>query len=39
MCIRDRPPRPYDDATLLAAMKSAGREIEDDALALSLIHI
>lgn len=28
-----QPPRPYDDATLLAAMKSAGREIEDDALA------
>lgn len=28
-----QPPRPYDDATLLAAMKNAGREIEDDALA------
>lgn len=27
------PPRPYDDATLLSAMKNAGREIEDDALA------
>ncbi len=29
-----QPPRPYDDASLLAAMKSAGREIEDDALAI-----
>jgi DNA topoisomerase-3 len=28
-----QPPRPYTDATLLAAMKSAGREIEDEALA------
>jgi DNA topoisomerase III len=28
-----QPPRHYDDATLLAAMKNAGREIEDDALA------
>ena len=28
-----RPPRPYNDATLLAAMKNAGREIEDDNLA------
>lgn len=28
-----RPPRPYNDATLLAAMKSAGREIEEDSLA------
>ena len=27
------PPRPYNDATLLAAMKNAGREIEDDSLA------
>jgi DNA topoisomerase-3 len=27
------PPRPYDDATLLAAMKNAGRSIEDEALA------
>jgi DNA topoisomerase-3 len=27
------PPRPYEDATLLAAMKNAGREIEDEALA------
>ena len=25
------PPRPYEDATLLAAMKNAGREIEDEA--------
>ena len=31
-----QPPRPYDDATLLAAMKSAGREIEDDALATAM---
>jgi DNA topoisomerase-3 len=28
-----RPPRPHNDATLLAAMKNAGREIEDDSLA------
>ncbi|MCP3877518.1 MAG: DNA topoisomerase III, partial [Sulfitobacter sp.] len=28
-----QPPRPYTDATLLAAMKNAGREIEDDSLA------
>ena len=28
-----QPPRPYTDATLLAAMKNAGRELEDDALA------
>lgn len=28
-----QPPRPYDDASLLAAMKNAGRAIEDDALA------
>ncbi len=28
-----QPPRPYTDATLLAAMKNAGREIEDDTLA------
>jgi DNA topoisomerase-3 len=28
-----RPPRPYNDATLLAAMKSAGREIEEERLA------
>jgi DNA topoisomerase-3 len=28
-----QPPKPYTDATLLAAMKNAGREIEDDALA------
>jgi DNA topoisomerase IA len=28
-----QPPKPYTDATLLAAMKHAGREIEDDALA------
>ena len=28
-----QPPRPYTDATLLAAMKNAGREIEDDELA------
>ncbi|MBK1720426.1 type IA DNA topoisomerase [Thiocystis violacea] len=28
-----QPPRPYDDSSLLAAMKNAGRAIEDDALA------
>jgi DNA topoisomerase-3 len=28
-----QPPRHYTDATLLAAMKNAGREIEDDSLA------
>jgi DNA topoisomerase-3 len=28
-----QPPNPYTDATLLAAMKNAGREIEDDNLA------
>ena len=28
-----QPPRPYTDATLLAAMKNAGRNLEDDALA------
>ena len=28
-----QPPKPYTDATLLAAMKNAGREIEDDTLA------
>ena len=28
-----QPPRPFTDATLLAAMKAAGREIEDEALA------
>ncbi|WP_296695511.1 type IA DNA topoisomerase [Thiocapsa sp. UBA6158] len=31
-----QPPRHYDDATLLAAMKNAGREIEDDALAAAM---
>ena len=33
-----RPPRPYNDATLLAAMKNAGREIEDDSLAEAMKH-
>ena len=28
-----QPPKPYTDATLLAAMKNAGRDIEDDTLA------
>jgi DNA topoisomerase III len=28
-----QPPRPFTDASLLAAMKGAGREIEDEALA------
>ncbi len=31
-----QPPRPYDDATLLAAMRHAGREIDDDALAAAM---
>ncbi len=31
-----QPPRPYTDATLLAAMKNAGRELEDDELAAAL---
>ncbi|WP_295879289.1 type IA DNA topoisomerase [uncultured Thiohalocapsa sp.] len=31
-----KPPRPYDDATLLNAMKHAGREIDDDALAAAM---
>ncbi|WPL15773.1 DNA topoisomerase 3 [Thiorhodovibrio winogradskyi] len=29
-------PRPFDDASLLNAMKNAGREIEDDALAAAM---
>lgn len=29
-------PRPYDDASLLNAMKNAGREIEDEALAAAM---
>ncbi|EXJ13905.1 DNA topoisomerase 3 [Imhoffiella purpurea] len=28
-----KPPKPFEDASLLAAMKNAGRRIEDDALA------
>jgi DNA topoisomerase-3 len=28
-----RPPRPYNDATLLGAMKNAGRDLDDEALA------
>ncbi len=28
-----QPPKPYTDATLLAAMKNAGRDLDDDALA------
>lgn len=28
-----QPPRPHTDATLLAAMRNAGRDLEDDALA------
>ena len=31
-----KPPRPFDDATLLNAMKHAGREIDDDALAAAM---
>ncbi|TVQ86098.1 MAG: DNA topoisomerase III, partial [Chromatiaceae bacterium] len=37
--VRERetqPPRPFDDATLLSAMKGAGREIGDDALAAAM---
>ena len=28
-----KPPKRYTDATLLSAMKNAGRDIEDEALA------
>ena len=31
-----KPPRPYTDATLLTAMKNAGRQVEDDELAAAL---
>ena len=31
-----QPPRPFDDATLLNAMKQAGRDIDDDALAAAM---
>lgn len=31
-----QPPRPFDDATLLNAMKQAGRNIDDDALAAAI---
>ncbi|MCG6941249.1 MAG: DNA topoisomerase 3 [Thiohalocapsa sp.] len=31
-----KPPRPFDDATLLNAMKHAGRDIDDDALAAAM---
>ena len=31
-----QPPRHFEDATLLSAMKQAGREIEDDALAAAM---
>ena len=31
-----QPPRPFDDATLLNAMKHAGRDIDDDALAAAM---
>lgn len=31
-----QPPRPFEDATLLNAMRHAGREIEDDALAAAM---
>ena len=33
-----RPPKPFTDATLLAAMRSAGRLIEDDSLAAYMKH-
>ncbi|MFT5089526.1 MAG: DNA topoisomerase-3 [Candidatus Latescibacterota bacterium] len=31
-----KPPRPYTDATLLTAMKNAGRQVDDDELAAAL---
>ena len=31
-----QPPRPYDDASLLSAMKNAGRTLDDDALAAAM---
>jgi DNA topoisomerase-3 len=31
-----QPPKPYTDATLLAAMKNAGRDLDDEALADSM---
>ena len=33
-----RPPRPFTDATLLAAMRSAGRLVDDDSLAEYMKH-
>lgn len=37
VCEREtEPPRPYDDATLLTAMRNAGRAIEDEALAAAM---
>ena len=31
-----KPPKPYTDATLLTAMKNAGREVEDETLAAAM---
>jgi len=31
-----QPPRPFDDASLLSAMKNAGRTLDDDALAAAM---
>jgi len=31
-----KPPQPYTDATLLTAMKNAGREVDDEALAAAM---
>ncbi len=31
-----KPPKPYTDATLLTAMKNAGREVDDEALAAAM---
>ncbi len=33
-----RPPRPHTDATLLLAMRNAGRQIEDEELAAAMKH-
>lgn len=33
-----RPPRPHTDATLLLAMRNAGRQIEDEELAAAMRH-
>ena len=33
---KTKPPRPYDDGTLISAMKNAGRHLDDDDLAESM---